>query len=660
MSAARRPTAHRRLSSLGAALWLAPCLALCATCASDVAEVTDEFVVTNHAADWRGEFIYQIIVDRFANGDLNNDVRVVPGALGRYQGGDWQGIIDNVDYLVELGVTAVWISPIVRNVETDAGYDSYHGYWTQDFLDINPHFGDIATLREMVRVLHDNGILVILDIVANHVGQLFYYDINGNGQPDEFVGGSGVRSPLERTSEYDPDFDIRGVQAVTGLGESGDARITFFDMPEINRVAPEPAVFANPEWYSRRGRVTAWGREAETCRRDLGIDPDADWETCFAYVREQEITGDFPGGLKDLRTDLPEVREALIDVMTYWIDYIDIDGFRIDTVKHVEHDFWEQFGTAVREYAHSVGKENFFMFGEAFDGNDWLIGSYTAPGMLDSVFYFSQKFRVYDALFMHGRATADAAALWADRQVNFNTEPQPLGIVDADGNGVPPTQLLVNFIDNHDVSRFLYDQPDIDRLHAALGLLFTQDGIPCVYYGTEQGFSGGDDPANREPLWDSGYDRQHPTYQWISSLARMRRSYPELMFGTQHVTWSTNHTADEQDAGILAFERRYRGARALVIHNTSFENTSRTSTSEEGGQHMAVSFAPGTELADVMPGGGFEVFTVSGTGCDLEGTCRQPVADDADDARCGCLDVGVPPSGGRVLVETGRVLRDDR
>ncbi len=622
------------------------------SCAPDVANVTTDFEVTNQATDWRGQVIYQLMVDRFANGDINNDRGVVPGDLGRYQGGDWQGVIDNVDYLVDLGVTVVWISPVVRNVESDAGFDGYHGYWAQDFLDVNPHFGDIATLREMVRVLHEHDILVILDVVANHVGQVFYYDINKNGQPDEFIAGSGNESPLIRTSEYDPDFDIRGVQSFTSLGESGPAPIEWITIPEINRGPPEPDMFANPEWYWRRGRVTAWGREAADCR-EAGIDPDANWDECYNYVRIQEVTGDFPGGLKDLRTDLPEVRQALIDVMTYWIDHIDIDGFRIDTVKHVEHDFWIEFGTAVREYAAEAGKDNFFMFGEVFDGADWLLGSYTAPGMLDSVFYFSQKFRVYDAVFKYGAPTVEIERLWTEREENYSQIPQESGPVDRDGEGIPPTELLVNFIDNHDVARFLFDQPDTTRLHAALMLLFTQDGIPCIYYGTEQAFSGGNDPGNREPLWWSGYDRNHPTYQLISRLAAMRRALPELSFGELRIAWSTERVADEQDAGIFAFERRYRGARSMVVLNTHAEQTSETSAEDLGYERMTTTFAPGTVLVDVMPGSDGATFEVTSEGCTTV-ACDQPVADDYAGGACGCLLVDVPPLSGRVLVEQSR------
>src|SRR5262245_60445060 len=100
--------------------------------------------LTTQVDDWRDEVIYQLITDRFADGDVNNNWTVDPSALAKYQGGDWQGIIDRLDYLTTLGVTTIWVSPSVKNVEDDAGVHGYHGYWTQDFLRPNPHFGDIA------------------------------------------------------------------------------------------------------------------------------------------------------------------------------------------------------------------------------------------------------------------------------------------------------------------------------------------------------------------------------------------------------------------------------------------------------------------------------------------------------------------------------------
>ena len=138
-----------------------------------------------HVADWRDEVIYQVLVtDRYADGDLGNDYSVQPGALGHYQGGDWQGMIDHMAYFQALGVTTIWISPVVKNVFTNADVDGYHAsYWAQDLTQLNPYFGDLATLRAMVAAAHDASIKVVLDIVCNHMGQIFFYDQNLNGEP---------------------------------------------------------------------------------------------------------------------------------------------------------------------------------------------------------------------------------------------------------------------------------------------------------------------------------------------------------------------------------------------------------------------------------------------------------------------------------------------
>ncbi|MCX7807246.1 MAG: alpha-amylase family glycosyl hydrolase, partial [Deltaproteobacteria bacterium] len=434
------------------------------SCVHEGLDGLDKVRIQTHVTDWRTQIIYQLLTDRFANGDASTDFGVVPSALGRYQGGDWQGIIDRMDYLEALGVTAIWISPIVLNVDHDAGFDAYHGYWAVDLERLNPHFGDLATLRAMVREAHRRGMLVILDIVTNHLGQVFYYDINNNGQPDENLIGSGTRSPLSRVTEYDPDYDPRGIQGFTSLGESGPAPIRFFNMPEIFRIPPNPPLFQDPSVYHRRGRVTDWN------------------------VREQVIYGDFPGGLKDLRTEDQRVRDELVRVYTNWVLAVDFDGFRIDTLKHVEHDFWRDFAPRIRRNLAQAGKRNFFMFGEAFDGDDQLIGSFTQPGMLDSVFYFSHKYWVFNDVFMHERPTTQITRLLEQRDRNYGQEPQEGGI------GEKPRDVLVNFIDNHDVPRFLFERPDEGGPHAlraALAYLLTQDGIPCIYYGTEQEFGGG-------------------------------------------------------------------------------------------------------------------------------------------------------------------------
>src|SRR6185503_3515088 len=208
-----------------------------ASCA-DITGTGQKAQLATHVDDWRDEVIYQVIVDRFADGDINNDYTVSPGFLGKYQGGDWKGIEDHLGYLQDLGVTTLWISPIIKNVDSDADVDGYHGYWAEDLHKLNAHFGDAASLRSMINSAHLRGMKVVLDIVCNHMGQLFFYDINLNGKPDEYIAGSGGTSPVTRINEYDPDWDPRGVQAFSAAGNAGRAPIIFIDDPSVNRTPP--------------------------------------------------------------------------------------------------------------------------------------------------------------------------------------------------------------------------------------------------------------------------------------------------------------------------------------------------------------------------------------------------------------------------------------
>lgn len=523
--------------------------------------------LTTQVDDWRDEVIYQVLVDRFANGDLNNDQRVVPGALARYQGGDWTGLTDKLGYLSTLGITTLWISPVVRNVETDADVDAYHGYWAQDLTATNPHFGDMASLRKLVQAAHDRGMKVVLDIVTNHMGQAFFYDINLNGKADINVGGTGFCMPgqcapgqsassrVEHINEFDPDFDVRGVQAFTSLGLAGRAPMIFIDDPTINRVPPKPGILGTAAAYHGMGRITSYDEP-----------------------RQVEL-GDFPGGLKDVATEDPTVRATMVDAYARWVEETDLDGFRIDTVKHVEHEFWQVFSQAVRQRLAARGKKKFLMFGEAFDGNDALIGSYTKKGELDSVFYFSQHFQVFHDVFALAKQGGQAGTkkiedLWAQRAANYGTEPQENGI------GVAPTQALVNFMDNHDRPRFLWDaKGDVASLRNALSFLMTEDGIPCMYYGTELEFAGGNDPSNREVYWSANpsWRTDGDTFRHFAKLARLRKDEVALRRGENHVIFSTANTGSEADAGMFVMERSGGDAGqeiALAVFNVHATKTS--------------------------------------------------------------------------------------
>lgn len=596
--------------------YLLPLLAgLAMTSCVDVSheDVTTSFKASNHVSEWKDEIIYQVLVDRFADADESNNYRVNKQHPARYHGGDWRGLAERLDYIAALGVTALWISPIVRNVETDAGIDSYHGYWTQDPFLLNPHFGNLSDLRDFVKKAHARNIKVVLDIVTNHMGQMFFYDINQNGRPDESVEG-GIKTKNDKTvhiTEYDPDYETPVVQSFTSLGNAGPAPIIFIHDPTINRIppqTPEAAILARPEGYHRRGRIV-----------NYDLPPDGDEQTMF---------GDFPGGLKDVATERQDVRDAMAAAYGRWIELADLDGFRIDTVKHVEHEFWQDFSRRMRAKAKTLGKDKFLLFGEVFDGRDKLVGSYTYNDELDTLFDFPQYFQVYRDVFIGGGATKKIEARWVERRENWSDKPP------ANGIGHPPVDVHVNFLDNHDVGRFLYQAAVAGRddgravLHNALAFLLTEDGIPCIYYGTEQDFAGGNDPSNREDLWVSGYKTNGETFRRISRLNRIRKAVPAIRRGSMAFTYTTDHVADEPDAGLVAFERKTPdGSYALIVINT---NKSHPSTTEFGGAAMKVS-VDNLDLVDVLPDAGGQTVKITG------GTAR----------------VTVPPTSAVILLPAG-------
>jgi glycosidase len=335
------------------------------------------------------------------------------------------------------------------------------------------------------------------------------------------------------------------------------------------------------------------------------------------------------------------VKEAMVESYARWVELTDIDGFRIDTVKHVEREFWRYFTQKVRQRLAEKGKSKFFMFGEAFDGRDNLVGSFTKTDppteeelasenecvtdgkaitgdQLDSVFYFPQYFQAIRDVFQLGQSTKRIEDLWLERPVNFGTTAPELGI------GVPPSKFPVNFIDNHDVPRFLYGG-SVPALHNALTFVFTAEGIPCIYYGTEQQFDGGNDPANREDLWRSGYTTNGDTFRFIRKLSKLRRDHAALRKGDIAVTWASEREGDAEDAGIFAFERAGGDAGdsyALMIFNASADKESAPSFE---GTPMIVNRPEGTVLVDVLNGEG-QAFTVGADGALVISPGLQPTS----------------------------------
>jgi len=186
-------------------------------------------------------------------------------------------------------------------------------------------------------------------------------------------------------------------------------------------------------------------------------------------------------GLPDLDQDNEKVRTYLIQWIKYLITTFDFDGIRIDTIPHVKHKFWSEF-------AESAGV---FSIGECLDSRVKFIASYqqTASGM-----------KVLDALLNYPLYYAIESAF-----INGNTMTNLSVGLNAIGESFIDPSVLGNFIDNHDRQRFLYRKDSVTQLKNALTLNFMFEGIPILYYGTEQYFKGADDPLNREILWPTNY-----------------------------------------------------------------------------------------------------------------------------------------------------------
>jgi glycosidase len=514
--------------------------------------VEDEGTIATHVDDWRDEVIYQIVVDRFDNGDLDNDwlgdVGPVPGDLKRFQGGDWAGIRRRLDYLEGLGVTTLWISPIVSNVDRTDYQDGYHGYWASDFTSVNRRFGDLDELRGLVDAAHDRDMKVIIDVVVNHTGRVFFYDFDGDGVLDP--------------GEDEPPFSLQGPY---------DA--------DIEWLFPAPRFF---EGADVDGTVGTMELDARHFHRRGRTEID---------VPEQKELGDFPTGLRDLDTESPEVARVMVDTFAHWVELTDVDGFRLDAVPHAPHAFWSDFATAVRARLTALGKRRFMLLGEVFDGDPERLAGYTDRGGLDAVFDFTFKSDLIDAFILDGEPASRAVYALEEARRAYPASGHLNGL------GLSPWQARVAFADNHDVPRVRHGLDDPWAAELAMTAVFTVDAIPSIYYGTEQELSGGWGNASREALWEAaGFSTETRMYRHLARLARVRRESPALRYGGLVVRFASETSAREQGAGVglLAWERHdpESGDRVLVALNGHPIDAASAS--------VPTGFAPGTRLRDAL------------------------------------------------------------
>ncbi len=422
-------------------------------------------------SEWAEAILYFVIVDRFADGDPTNNRDVDRQAKGGFHGGDLAGLRQQLDELADLGVTAIWITPVVRNIPgfvTGAGFPdwAYHGYWADDFTRLDPRFGSEEELTALVEAAHQRGLAVLLDVVYNHVGYESQY----------------VTAPATR----------------------------------------------------------GWLRteDAGTCGQD-------DLTSCLA-------------GLPDLKTELPEVADYLMDAHLGLARRAGLDGFRLDTVKHVSHDFWQQH----RRRVDAELGAGFFLLGEVWGGDAAVLDPWFAGGELDAGFDFG--FQGSAVGFVQGRG----------RPVAFNRYLEKR-------HEVREGHYLAHYLSSHDVEGALAMlDGDLERFRLAALLQFTVGGIPTVYYGEEVGRPGGDWPDNRSDMpWGqrqilpgAGLPRVESLRDDYRRLIALRRNHPALWrgdhqgleFGADHLVFS-RHDAVTGDLVVVAVNRAAEEAAAAAF-----------------------------------------------------------------------------------------------
>ncbi|MFD8792790.1 pullulanase-type alpha-1,6-glucosidase [Streptomyces vinaceus] len=512
--------------------------------------------------DLTREQFYFVLPDRFANGDPRNDTGGLAGGRletgldptdkGFYQGGDLKGLTDRLDYIKGLGTTAIWMAPIFKNQPVQGkGADvsaGYHGYWITDFTQVDPHFGTNADLERLIDKAHAKGMKVFFDVITNHTADVVDY----REQSYSYLSKGAFPYLTKDGVPFDDSDYADGKRKFPAVDAESFPRTPF--VPDAKKNLKAPAWLNDPTMYHDRGDST--------------------------FAGESSDQGDF-FGLDDLWTERPEVVSGMEKIYEKWVKDFAVDGFRIDTVKHVDTGFWTQWATALDQYAAQRGRKNFFMFGEVYSADTAVTSPYVTRGRLDATL----DFPLQDAIRAYASQGAAAPRLGSVLADDYRYTTDKANAYEQ-----------VTFLGNHDMGRFgsflKQDRPGageqelLDRYRLANELMFFSRGNPVVYSGDEQGFTGaGGDKDARQPLFGTriadyldddqlgtarthasdAYDPGHPLYRQISALSKLTKDHPALRDGVQSERLS--------DGSVYAFARTDARTRTeyLVASNNAAE-----------------------------------------------------------------------------------------
>ncbi|MFE3169092.1 pullulanase-type alpha-1,6-glucosidase [Streptomyces sp. NPDC059224] len=559
--------------------------------------------------DTREQF-YFVMPDRFANGDTGNDKGGLTGSRlstgydptdkGFYQGGDLRGLTKRLDYIKGLGTTALWMAPIFKNKPVQGTGSNasagYHGYWITDFTQVDPHFGTNKDLETLISKAHAKGMKVFFDVITNHTADVVDYE-----EKSYDYLSKGAFPYLTKDGRPFDDADY----AAGGKGFPAVSDASFPRTPTVASRSKVPSWLNDPTMYHNRGDST--------------------------FAGESATDGDF-SGLDDLWTERPEVVSGMEKIYQRWVRDYDVDGFRIDTVKNVDMEFWTQWATALDTYAARQGRKNFFMFGETYSADTSVTSPYVTQGRLDATldFPFQDAARAYAS---QGGSAQKLASVFGD-DYKYTTDK---------ANAYEQ----VTFLGNHDMGRIGYfleqDNPKAtdaqllakDRL--ANEVMFLSRGNPVVYYGDEQGFTGsGGDKDARQTMFASkvadyldddeigtdrtaasdAYDTSAPLYRQISALSKLRAANPALADGVQ----TERYAAD--GAGVYAFTRtdaRTGQEYVVAFNNAEAAKTATFTTGSAGMRYRALYGTDSTLTSDgadrltvTVPAGSAVVYKAAG------------------------------------------------
>ncbi len=526
--------------------------------------------------EWEEQTLYFLLVDRFSNGqeqEMYDPETDFEKAIqdeetkqkwlesgDKWNGGTLQGIKSKLDYFQKMGITAIWISPIFKQVAFE---ESYHGYGIQNFLAIDPHFGDENDLEELVNAAHEKGIYIILDIILNHTGNVFTY------QQDA------------------PQYSGEGYQIEAFNDADGKPTIPVHDF-NPDEIYPDggiwPVELMNPDTFSRKGQISSWDNYPEYIEGDF-------------YSLKNIHTGS--GEFNNFNPS--EALKIITECYKYWIAAADIDGFRLDTVKHLHPGATRYFVTEIHEFTKSIGKNNFYILGEitggmefALDtlektGVDAALGINQVPEKLENVAKGYLDPDEFFFIFKNSELLGEDETKWYKDNV-------------------------VTMFDDHDMvvqggqkNRFCADKNTAGLLSNALFLNLMSPGIPCIYYGTEQGFdgSGDGDKYVRENMFGGQFgafrsmgkhffNTEHRLFQNLARMIKTRNenlalkqgrlyqreiAYDDQKFELPHKIGEGRHT------GIIAWSRIFSQEEYVMAINCDLENDQTVSVQVDASLH---------------------------------------------------------------------------